>query len=76
MKKTLTTLGAILLFSGILTIVIISCKKENKSSSSTSPTSTGCPSTSACGCSAKNKADCDASTQCCKWTTGQGCGCK
>ena len=35
-----------------------------------------CPSTSACGCSGYNKAECEANSDCCKWTTGQGCGCK
>jgi hypothetical protein len=37
-------------------------------------TGTGCPTTSACGCSGKKKDDCGG--QCCKWTTGSGCGCK
>jgi hypothetical protein len=35
-----------------------------------------CPTTSRCGCSDKTKAECEASPDCCKWTTGQGCGCK
>lgn len=37
-------------------------------------TGAGCPTTSACGCSGKKKDDCGG--QCCKWTTGSGCGCK
>jgi len=35
----------------------------------------GCPTTSACGCSGYNKSDCETHS-CCKWTVGQGCGCK
>lgn len=54
-----------------LTIIIFSCKKQNSNTSTAN-----CPTTSACGCSAKNKAECEASTDCCKWTVGQGCGCK
>ena len=36
---------------------------------------TACPTTSACGCSGKNKSACQGDS-CCKWTTGQGCGCR
>jgi hypothetical protein len=35
---------------------------------------TNCPTTSSCGCSGKNKDACGG--PCCKWTTGQGCGCR
>lgn len=34
----------------------------------------GCPSTSNCGCSGKNKAPCEADP-CCKWVVGDGCEC-
>jgi hypothetical protein len=37
--------------------------------------SSGCPTTAACGCSGKTKSECEASP-CCKWTVGQGCGCR
>jgi hypothetical protein len=37
--------------------------------------SSGCPTTSSCGCSNKTKAQCEVSP-CCKWTVGQGCGCR
>ena len=33
-----------------------------------------CPSTSNCGCSSKNKAECN--TRCCAWVVGQGCNCR
>lgn len=69
MKKGLTisagVLGVLLLF----VIIILGCKK-----SQTPDPQTKCPTTSACGCSSKNKADCN--TDCCAWTVGQGCGCK
>tara|TARA_B100000508_G_C11465074_1_gene281290 strand:+ start:1358 stop:1669 length:312 start_codon:yes stop_codon:yes gene_type:complete len=39
------------------------------------PNSTSCPTTAKCGCSGHNKTECDGDP-CCKWTTGQGCGCK
>jgi len=45
------------------------------SGSSGSGSSGGCPTTSACGCSGKNKTPCQ-NDPCCKWTTGKGCGCK
>ncbi len=35
----------------------------------------GCPNTSACGCSGHNKSPCQADP-CCRWTVGQGCGCR
>jgi hypothetical protein len=34
-----------------------------------------CPDTSACGCSNKNKNACG-SDPCCRWTVGEGCGCR
>jgi len=34
-----------------------------------------CASTSACGCSSYNKSPCEADP-CCKWMTGDGCGCR
>ena len=34
-----------------------------------------CATTSACGCSGYNKSPCEADP-CCKWTVGDGCGCK
>jgi hypothetical protein len=40
----------------------------------TNPGTSNCPTTSSCGCSGKNKDACGG--PCCKWTTGQGCGCK
>jgi hypothetical protein len=40
----------------------------------TNPGTSNCPTTSSCGCSGKNKSACGG--PCCKWTTGQGCGCK
>lgn len=33
----------------------------------------GCPTTSNCGCSGKNKSDCGG--PCCKWKTGNACEC-
>jgi hypothetical protein len=33
-----------------------------------------CPTTAACGCSEDNKDECGG--PCCKWTVGEGCGCK
>lgn len=36
--------------------------------------SNDCPTTSSCGCSNKNKADCN--SPCCSWVVGKGCGCK
>lgn len=51
-------------------IMVTFCKKEEDKKSNP------CPTTSACGCSAKTKAECDAATDCCKWITGQGCDCK
>ncbi len=36
---------------------------------------TDCPNTSACGCSGHNMLPCQMDV-CCKWTTGQGCGCR
>lgn len=56
-----------------IAIAVFSCKKNNASPNSNYA---NCPTTAACGCSAKNKGDCQASTDCCAWTTGQGCGCK
>lgn len=37
--------------------------------------STGCPTTSNCGCSGKNKSPCE-SDPCCKWVVGTGCKCR
>lgn len=36
--------------------------------------SNGCPTTSNCGCSGKNKAPCE-SDPCCQWIVGTGCRC-
>ena len=33
----------------------------------------GCPTTSNCGCSGKNKSECGG--PCCKWVVGEGCKC-
>jgi hypothetical protein len=38
------------------------------------PATTGCPTTSNCGCSGKNKAPCE-SDPCCQWIVGTGCKC-
>ena len=35
----------------------------------------GCPTTSNCGCSNKNKSECESSA-CCRWIVGTGCKCK
>ena len=35
----------------------------------------GCPTTAACGCSQNNKPECE-DHRCCKWTVGEGCGCR
>lgn len=45
------------------------------SSNPSNPNNGGCPNTAACGCSNKNKSACQSSS-CCKWTVGEGCGCK
>jgi hypothetical protein len=39
-----------------------------------SDVSGGCPTTSNCGCSGKNKDECGGA--CCKWVVGSGCKCK
>ncbi len=36
---------------------------------------TGCPTTSNCGCSGKNKSPCQ-SDPCCRWIVGTGCKCR
>ncbi len=48
--------------------LFISCSEEGSGNN--------CPTTSACGCSSYTKSECESHTDCCKWTTGQGCGCK
>ena len=50
----------------VFMITIASCTIDDSS---------GCPTTAACGCSNKSKADCELD-YCCKWTVGQGCGCR
>jgi len=47
---------------------------QNQGGASSGSSSTGCPTTAACGCSGHNMAECNADP-CCKWTVGQGCGC-
>jgi hypothetical protein len=88
MKSKKTILYAFLT-SILLVSLIYSCDKDdnsglnsNNSNASNNGTinngssGTNCPTTSACGCSAFNKSDCESHTDCCKWTVGQGCGCK
>ncbi len=53
-----------------IVFALTSCSKEESDS-----TYSGCPTTSSCGCSNKTKSECESSS-CCKWTTGQGCGCR
>ncbi|MDP3556807.1 MAG: hypothetical protein Q8T03_05490 [Bacteroidota bacterium] len=67
MKKLLSISAGFVLSLALLSFVIISCKKEK---------TTSCPTTAACGCSSKSQSECNSSTDCCKWTTGSGCGCK
>ena len=71
MKTKENILAIALVAIVFLTCVITACEKDDDSGGSSS-----CPTTAACGCSAYNKVDCNAHTLCCKWTVGQGCGCK
>ena len=64
----------IIAFIITLGTLIISCKKEEETPSNTTTTTSDCPTTSACGCSNLNQADCN--TNCCAWYTGQGCDCR
>ena len=64
----------IIMFFLVLVVLVISCKKEEESTYTNTPSGTDCPTTSACGCSNLNQADCN--TACCAWTVGQGCGCR
>jgi hypothetical protein len=64
------------------TFLFASCSKEEATEdynynnyNSGGGGSSGCPTTAACGCSGKTKSECEASP-CCKWTVGQGCGCR
>ena len=60
-------------------VVMTSCSKDTEPAQSSSYSSgggTGCPTTSQCGCSGKNKSDCDAAYNCCKWVVGTGCVCR
>lgn len=53
------------------------CEEPGNSvrSSSSSTSSSGCPTTSNCGCSGKNKSPCEGDP-CCKWIVGTGCKCR
>ena len=55
----------LLLFS-FLIISFSSCEIQS--------TTSGCPTTAACGCSQHNKSECE-SDPCCKWTVGEGGDC-
>jgi hypothetical protein len=59
----------------IIACLLFSCKPkvEEQPIGQTAP---NCSKYSACGCSAKDKLACELDTNCCKWITGQGCGCK
>lgn len=64
----------------LTTFLFTSCSKEETTedynyNNYNSGGGSGCPTTAACGCSNKTKSECEASP-CCKWTVGQGCGCR
>ena len=48
----------IIMFFLVLVVLVISCKKEEESTYTNTPSGTDCPTTSACGCSNLNQADC------------------
>ena len=59
----------------------VACEESNwtiyYNSLNTPPNSggSGCPTTSNCGCSGKNKSPCE-SDSCCRWIVGNGCKCQ